>query len=224
VRSIREDEEMRSVDDPELVWQQCLFAFAEPAFDADFCGLTRTWLDEETWIDHAPRWLQGADLVFAQLVELLPWQQREVIMWERRLDEPRLTAWWNTHSDDPEALPILAQARAAFTRYYGKPFDSIGFNLYRDGHDSVAWHGDRERFAQEDPTVVIVSTGQPRSFHLRPRGGGQSLSWQLGHGDLFVMGGSCQHDWEHCVPKVAHAGPRLSIMFRHNLIDTEVRD
>jgi alkylated DNA repair dioxygenase AlkB len=88
----------------------------------------------------------------------------------------------------------------------------------------VAWHGDRERYALEDPTVVIVSTGQPRPFHLRPRGGGASRSWQLGHGDLFVMGGSCQHDWEHCVPKVAAAGPRLSIMFRHDLADVEVRD
>ena len=71
----------------------------------------------------------------------------------------------------------------------------------------------------EQPTVAIVSTGQPRPFHLRPRGGGASRSWQLGHGDLFVMGGSCQHDWEHCVPKIAAAGPRLSIMFRHNLAD-----
>ncbi|MGZ4773377.1 MAG: alpha-ketoglutarate-dependent dioxygenase AlkB, partial [Ilumatobacteraceae bacterium] len=108
---------------------------------------------------------------------------------------------------------------AAFTRHYARPFDSNGFNLYRDGHDSVAWHGDRERFELEDPTVVIISTGQPRPFHVRPRGGGASWSWPLGHGDLFVMGGSCQHDFEHCVPKVAAAGPRLSIMFRHNLAD-----
>lgn len=215
---------MRSVVDPELVWQQCLFAVDEPSIDAEFSILSRTWLDDETWIDHAPCWLRGADQVFSLLVEALPWQQREVIMYHRRLDEPRLTAWWNTLSDGPEILPVLAEARAAFTRHYGKPFDSIGFNLYRDGHDSVAWHGDRERFAQEDPTVAIVSTGEPRPFHLRPRGGGQSRSWQLGHGDLFVMGGSCQHDWEHCVPKVAQAGPRLSIMFRHNLTDDEVRD
>lgn len=215
---------MRSVVDPELIWQQCLFAFDEPSLDADFSMLTRTWLDHETWVDYAPRWLHGADEVFARLVELLLWRQREVIMYDRRLDEPRLTAWWNTQSDEPEPLPILAEARAAFTRHYDKSFDSIGFNLYRDGHDSVAWHGDRERFEQEDPTVVIVSTGEPRSFHLRPRGGGASRSWQLGHGDLFVMGGSCQHDWEHCVPKVAIAGPRLSIMFRHNLADTEMRD
>ena len=114
---------------------------------------------------------------------------------------------------------VLETARATLTRQYGRPFDSIGFNLYRDCRDSVAWHADRERYYQEDPVVAIVSTGQPRPFHVRPRGGGTSMSWHLGHGDLFVMGGSCQHDWDHCVPKVTAAGPRLSIMFRHNLAE-----
>ena len=224
MRSIREDEVMHHLADSELIWQQCLFAFEEPAVDADFAGVARTWLDDETWIDYAPRWLHGADRVFAELVAVLPWRQRDVTMYDRRLPEPRLTAWWSTASPDAESLPVLAEARCALTTHYARPFDSIGFNLYRDGHDSVAWHGDRERHDLENPTVAIVSTGQPRSFHLRPRGGGHSRSWHLGHGDLFVMGGSCQHDWEHCVPKVATAGPRLSIMFRHNLADAEMRD
>jgi alkylated DNA repair dioxygenase AlkB len=210
---------MHQLADSELIWQQCLFAFAEPSIDTDFSTVTRTWLDQHSWVDHAPRWLKGADRVFAELIALLPWKQREVTMYDRRLPEPRLTAWWNTVSPEAEVLPVLAEARTTLTQHYARPFDSIGFNLYRDGHDSVAWHGDRERFEPEDPTVVIVSTGQPRPFHIRPRGGGASWSWQLGHGDLFVMGGSCQHDFEHCVPKVAAAGPRLSIMFRHNLAE-----
>ncbi|MGZ4723480.1 MAG: alpha-ketoglutarate-dependent dioxygenase AlkB [Ilumatobacteraceae bacterium] len=210
---------MNELAEADLIWQQCLFAFEEPSIDGDFSTVTRTWLDDHSWIDHAPRWLHGADRVFAELIAVLSWRQREVTMYDRRLPEPRLTAWWSTASPDAEVLPVLAEARAAFTRHYARPFDSIGFNLYRDGHDSVAWHGDRERFELEDPTVVIISTGQPRPFHVRPRGGGASWSWPLGHGDLFVMGGSCQHDFEHCVPKVAAAGPRLSIMFRHNLAD-----
>jgi alkylated DNA repair dioxygenase AlkB len=215
---------MHELADVELIWQQCLFAFEDPAIDHTFTTVTRTWLDDDSWIDYAPRWLHGADMVFAELIAALPWQQREVTMYNRRLPEPRLTAWWSTASHEAEVLPVLGEARDALTRQYARPFDSIGFNLYRDGHDSVAWHGDRERYELENPTVVIVSTGQPRAFHLRPRGGGASRSWQLGHGDLFVMGGSCQHDWEHCVPKVAAAGPRLSIMFRHDLADVEVRD
>ena len=180
---------MHQLAESDLIWQQCLFAFEEPSIDGDFSTVTRTWLDDHSWIDYAPRWLHGADRVFAELIALLPWSQREVTMYDRRLPEPRLTAWWNTASPDAEVLPVLAEARATFTRHYSRPFDSIGFNLYRDGHDSVAWHGDRERFELEDPTVVIVSTGQPRPFHVRPRGGGASWSWQLGHGDLFVMGG-----------------------------------
>src|SRR4029453_6203514 len=92
-----------------------------------------------------------------------------VVMWERKVDEPRLTAWWGTGDGGPEPLPVLATARSVLSERYGKPFDSIGFNLYRDGRDSVAWHGDRERFHREDPTVAIVSVGARRGFHMRPR-------------------------------------------------------
>jgi alkylated DNA repair dioxygenase AlkB len=204
--------------DAELIWQQCLFAFEEPRLDPPLAGATRTWLDDTSWVDHLPRWLGGADLVFAELVAKLPWRQREVTMYDRRVAEPRLTAWWNVNAADPEPLPVLGEARVALSDHYDRPFDSIGFNLYRDGRDSVAWHADRERFHLENPVVAIVSTGAPRAFHLRPKGGGRSRSWHLGQGDLFVMGGACQHDWEHCVPKAAHVdGPRLSIMFRHHL-------
>ncbi len=216
---------MTAATDAELIWQQCLFAFEEPSVDAGFSGLTRTWLDDTSWVDHVPCWLSGADLVFAELVARMPWSQREVTMYDRRVPEPRLTAWWGPASGEPEPLPVLEEARVALTRNYSRPFDSIGFNLYRDGRDSVAWHADRERFHHEDPVVAVLSTGAPRSFQIRPRrandnGGGHSRTWHLGQGDLFVMGGSCQHDFEHCVPKAASVeGPRLSIMFRHNMAD-----
>jgi len=209
---------MTSITEADLIWQQCLFAFDEPRVDPSFDGITRTWLDAESWVDHLPRWLAGADLVFAELVAKLPWSQREVVMFDRLLPEPRLTAWWSTAGDEPEPLPVLTEARDALRVRYDRPFDSIGFNLYRDGRDSVAWHSDRERFHLENPVVVIVSTGAPRALHLRPKRGGASRTWHLGQGDLFVMGGACQHEWEHSVPKTAAApGPRLSIMFRHHL-------
>jgi alkylated DNA repair dioxygenase AlkB len=203
-------------------YQACLFANGEPSVDTTFSGAQRTWLDESTWIELVPAWMAGADTVFDQLADSLPWRQRKVVMWDRRVDEPRLTAWWGAGEERHEPLPILADARVALSERYDKPFDSIGFNLYRDGRDSVAWHGDRERFHREDPTVAIVSVGARRAFHMRPRCRDASTTTRsrqfvLGHGDLFVMGGACQHDWEHCVPKVAHAeGPRLSIMFRHH--------
>ena len=66
-----------------------------------------------------------------------------------------------------------------------------------------------------NPVVAIVSVGAARPLRVRPRGGGAALSFDLGRGDLFVMGGACQHDWEHSVPKVRHAEPRISITYRH---------
>jgi alkylated DNA repair dioxygenase AlkB len=93
---------------------------------------------------------------------------------------------------------------------------TAGMCLYRDGRDSVAWHGDTlGRGARADTMVAIVSFGSPRALMLRPRGGGSSLRFPLGHGDLIVMGGSCQRTWEHAIPKTARAvGPRVSVQFR----------
>lgn len=198
--------------------QVSLFGVLEPEIDTTFASLRRVELDGSTWIDLAPGWLTGADAVFGDLLDAMPWKQRRnVRMYDSIVDEPRLTSWWSARRGTPEPLPVLATARHVLTEHYGVAFDSIGFNLYRDGDDSVAWHGDRHRHTVVDPIVAILSVGEPRPLRLRPRGGGQSRVWDLGAGDLFVMGGACQHEWEHCVPKLRrHAGPRMSITFRHD--------
>jgi alkylated DNA repair dioxygenase AlkB len=198
------------------IGQGSLFGSLATAVDASFANLERIPLDDASWIDFAPGWLQGADHLFEELTASLPLRQRtDIKMYDRLVDEPRLSAWWHAHTELPEPLPILAEVRTLLSERYGEQFQSIGFNLYRDGNDSVAWHGDRHRHVVTDPIVAIVSVGEPRPLRLRPRGGGPSRSWSLGNGDLFVMGGACQHDWEHTVPKVRHAGPRLSITFRN---------
>ena len=199
---------------PSPEWQASLFAAGDPEADPTFAGLRRLPLDESSWIDHLPRWLSGSDHVFAEMVARLPWRQRTVPMYERLVREPRLVWWWS-EGDPPPPLPVLDELRRALTLRYDRSFDSIGCNYYRTGADSVAWHGDRLRHTQVDPVVAIVSVGAPRPFQLRPRGGGSSLSFLLGQGDLLVMGGAAQHDWEHSVPKVAVAGPRISVTFRH---------
>jgi alkylated DNA repair dioxygenase AlkB len=196
--------------------QGSLFGTAEPS-TAEFTSVQRTWLDDNSWIDHAPLWLQGADDVFEALLAMLPWTQRRGIqMYDQLLDEPRLVHWWSVAGGTPEPLPLLRTIRDLLVEHYRVSFDSIGFNLYRDGDDSVAWHGDRHRHVVTDPVVAIVSVGAARQLRLRPRGGGASRSWNLGYGDLFVMGGACQHEWEHSVPKSRSAGPRISITFRHD--------
>ena len=145
----------------------------------------------------------------------MEWHQRTVTMYDRRLPEPRLTSWWSGRPGG-EPLPVLAEARRALSEHYGVEFDTIGFNWYRDGNDSVAWHGDLRGPKLPEAHIAIVSVGSRRPFRLRPRTGGRSISYHVGHGDLLVMGGACQHHWQHAVPKVRAAGPRISITFRHS--------
>ena len=139
-------------------------------------------------------------------------------MYDRVVDVPRLLCHYDEGDELPD--PLLTQARDALNRHYlaelGEPFVTAGLCLYRDGRDSVAWHGDTTgRSRREDTMVAILSLGTPRAFLLRPRGGGKSLRHEIGHGDLLVMGGSCQRTWEHAVPKTAQAvGPRISVQFR----------
>jgi alkylated DNA repair dioxygenase AlkB len=208
----------------EVTWQTDLLgSAAEPAVDAALAGLTRIALDARTWVDHLPSWVRGADRLMDDLLADRSWHRHEVVMYARLLPEPRLTSWWSLADGAAEPAPVLATVRAALRAHYRRPFDAIGFNLYRDGHDSVAWHGDRIRHVSEDPVVAIVSLGAPRALRLRPRGGGTSRAWRLGGGDLFVMGGACQHEWEHCVPKTGRAvGARLSVTFRHDLAGLDV--
>ncbi|MFD0265608.1 alpha-ketoglutarate-dependent dioxygenase AlkB [Streptomyces sp. NPDC127106] len=181
--------------------------------------LERTPLGAGAWVDHLPGWLSGADTLFERLAAGVPWRAERRQMYEREVDVPRLLAFY----DEGEALPdpVLAEARDVLTRHYaaelGEPFTTAGLCLYRDGRDSVAWHGDRiGRSATQDTMVAIVSVGDPRDLAFRPRGGGPILlRLPLGHGDLVVMGGSCQRTMEHAVPKSTRAvGPRISIQYR----------
>ncbi|MCA1706501.1 MAG: alpha-ketoglutarate-dependent dioxygenase AlkB [Actinobacteria bacterium] len=203
---------------PDISWQPSLFgATEEPAIDQSFAALERIQLDAESWVDHSPNWVSGADALFEELVGTLDWGQRSRKMYDRTVQEPRLTSLWRATSGRPLQPPILEQMRAALGERYGLEFDSVGFNLYRDGRDSVAWHGDRITKDIEQPIVALVSVGEPRRFLLRPKGGGTSKVFSLGSGALLVTGGRTQRTWEHSVPKVATAGPRISVAFRHGL-------
>lgn len=179
----------------------------------------RTELGHGAWIDVLPGWLAGADALFEQLAAEVPWRAERRTMYDQVVDVPRLLAFYG--ADDPLPHPVLTQARTQLCAQYadelGEPFTTAGLCYYRDGRDSVAWHGDRiGRGAREDTMVAILSVGAPRDLLLRPlRGDGATVRRPLGHGDLIVMGGSCQRTWEHCVPKTARAaGPRISVQFR----------
>lgn len=178
----------------------------------------RTLLSDGAWIDVQRGWVTGADALFERLRTVVPWRAERRQMYERVVDVPRLLAFYDAGERLPD--PSIAAMRAALDAHYrnelGERFATAGLCLYRDGRDSVAWHGDRiGRGAKADTMVAIVVLGEPRPLLLRPRAGGATLRNDLGHGDLIVMGGSCQRTWEHAVPKSARAtGPRISVQFR----------
>ncbi|HEY0399340.1 MAG TPA: alpha-ketoglutarate-dependent dioxygenase AlkB [Acidimicrobiia bacterium] len=204
---------------PHLTWQPSLLdGGPEPDVDETFARATRIELDRRSWIERVPGWVSGSDSLFDLLVHTADWGQRTRKMWDHEVLEPRLTSWWGAESGRPLEPAILDRMRRALSDRYGVEFDSMGLNLYRDGRDSVAWHGDRIAREIAEPLVAIVSIGEPRRFLLRPKTKGSGLATQrlvLGRGELLVTGGTTQRAWEHSVPKVASAGPRMSLTFRH---------
>jgi alkylated DNA repair dioxygenase AlkB len=181
-------------------------------------SVQRTELGQGAWLDVRPSWIGGADELFDRLAQTVPWHAERRQMYERVVDVPRLLCFYGEGEALPD--PALGAAKSILDAHYGdelgEPFVTAGLCLYRDGRDSVAWHGDTiGRSRTEDTMVAIISVGAPRTLALRPRGGGSTLRHELGHGDLIVMGGSCQRTWEHAVPKTARpVGPRISIQFR----------
>jgi alkylated DNA repair dioxygenase AlkB len=198
----------------ELGWQPSLFAGAEATgCDESFAGARRVELAHGAWLEVVPGWLRGADGVFERVLAGTPWRGREVRMYERVLPEPRLTHRWTAGEELPD--PVLGRMAGLLSTRYGVGFTQVGVNLYRDGTDSVAWHGDRVARELPTATVALVSLGAVRPFRLRPTGGGRSVGLLPGPGDLLVLGGSCQRTWQHSVPKTRGVGPRISVQFRH---------
>jgi alkylated DNA repair dioxygenase AlkB len=132
-------------------------------------------------------------------------------MYDRIVDVPRLYA---VLPDDGPLLPILESARRTLSQQYDEDFQRTSLGYYRNGQDSVAFHGDYVAREMDRALVATVSVGAPRRFLMRPTGGGKSIALTLGWGDLLVMGGTCQRTWQHAIPKVKHALPRIAIMFR----------
>lgn len=176
-------------------------------------------LGQGAWIDLRSGWVDDAATLFDELMSSAPWRAERRQMYERVVNVPRLVSFHDLTADPPPAAGINRLRRRLNDIYageLGEPFTTAGLCLYRDGSDSVAWHGDTiGRSRTEDTMVAIVSLGATRVLALRPKGGGTALRLPQHHGDLLVMGGSCQRTWEHAIPKTAvPKGPRISIQFR----------
>jgi alkylated DNA repair dioxygenase AlkB len=245
-----------------------LLGLEEPRFDPQFRALERVHLDRTAWVDYAPGWLAGHETLFDHLSRTTTWRSGEEFMYDRLVTTPRV---FGMIPEDGPGHPILEAMRIALSNRYGEQFTRVSLALYRDGRDSVAFHGDRVARTLPHALVATVSLGAPRRFLMRPRpassaahggephgrvkpapngtqanelgpahrreaaeGRGQardgaartwapdgsvhpihrSRAWNLGWGDLIVMGGSCQRTWQHGVPKAARANPRIAVMFR----------
>ncbi len=195
-----------------VIGQTSLFAAGptKPRLEATF---ERTDLGGGAWVEVARDWLRGSDGLLEQLADQVEWRQRRRRMYDRVVDEPRLTRWYQAGVELPD--PALVEFRTTMARRYRVRFAAMGLNFYRDGRDSVAFHADRELRHLDDTLVAILTVGTPRPFLLRPYGGGRSIDLRPGAGDLLVMGGACQARWEHAVPKVTSGvGPRISASIR----------
>jgi alkylated DNA repair dioxygenase AlkB len=194
-----------------VVGQRTLLGGGDPAVD-DSVAFERLALDERSWVDVARGWLWGSDTLLDALIDDVDWHQGRRWMYDRMVDDPRLSCWFD--SDDTLPHPALPEIGRALESRYRVLMRGPALNYYRDGRDSVAPHRDRELRKLDDTLIAIVTLGARRPFLIRPRGGGRSRDIAPAGGDLLVMGGACQRQWEHAVPKVTRAGPRISVTWR----------
>ena len=179
-----------------------------PDFDRRFGTLAREELGLGAWLDRQPAWVANHQALFDELARDLPWRAESRPMYTRVVQVPRLLARIDGH-------PLIEEMRVALSEHYGEDFVRTTAALYRDGNDSVAFHGDTTARDMLQATVATVSLGFPRKFLLKPTEGGKSQAYALGGGDLVVMGGTCQRTWRHAIPKVtSDVGPRIAVMFR----------
>jgi alkylated DNA repair dioxygenase AlkB len=193
--------------------QASLFTSAgDIAADATFATARRTPLDGGSWVEVVPAWLSGADALFERLAEAVPFQEHYRRLFDRTFLEPRLTAEYGELRDAPDPLPALA---GVLSEHYGVRYDGVWLNLYRDGRDGTGWHRDRFSCRRPECMVPVLTVGATRRFLLKPREGGASVSLSPRSGDLVVMGGRCQQDWVHGVPKTPGVQEaRISVNFQ----------
>lgn len=199
-----------------------LDAVDPPAIDRDFATASVRHLGDGAWVEVVPGWVRGDGALFELVLAASDWSSYEMVMYDEVVTQPRLQTSWHL-GDLPTSLDLLRAMSAALSARYRTALPRVSANLYRDGSDSVAWHGDRVARDLPEAVVACVSLGHRRPFRLRPRAGGPSLVLEPGRGDLVVMGGCCQRTWQHCVPKVRDAGPRICVMFREAYRDDDLR-
>lgn len=171
-----------------------------------------------------------ADQLFQSLFAGLAWQEEEIVIVGKRIKVPRLMCWHGSEDAIYQysgvvhvPLPwtdVLLGIKQRIERQSGQAFNSVLANLYRDGTDSMGWHADKEKELGKNPEIASLSLGDERLFKLRHNKTGELLDINLQHGDLLMMGGSLQHHWRHCIPKIRRQkSERINLTFRKILVN-----
>lgn len=181
-----------------------------PSLDAAaFATATSHRLDDHSWITHVHGLVDGDASLMRELSALQGWEQRSRWMYDRSVLEPRMTNEIHHLTLAPSFLVTLTDA---LSEYCDVPYDNLWMNWYRDHHDSTSWHADRPANEPETAIVPVVSLGAARRFLIRPNAGGPSVAFTPAGGDVIIMRGRCQRDWQHCVPKQrGPTGARISL-------------
>ena len=181
-----------------------------------------TALDEHSWVHLVRGFVPDAAAALDRVRSTTPWQQQEVLRYEAYVPERRLSSGLRADSD-----PLLRQIDLHLTATHRQRFTGVAAILYRDGEDFQGLHSDREMRWLDDTLIAIVVLGQRRPFVIRRRApmrevvervpagtAPDDLVFTPGEGDLLVMGGACQRDWLHGIPRADTANPRISLTWR----------
>ncbi len=185
-------------------------------------------LGDGAFLEEVRGFIREDAAVMAALCAELHLAAETIVLFGRPVPVPRLVAYHGDpgrfyrysgrdHAPVPWP-PVLGAIRAQLCAATGTPYDSVLCNYYRDGADSMGRHADDEPELgplPDDVRIASISLGARRTFRMRPKGGGPRLDFELGEGDLFVMGGTTQQRFVHEIPRTRRAvGPRLNLTFR----------
>ncbi|KAL0479681.1 alpha-ketoglutarate-dependent dioxygenase [Acrasis kona] len=185
----------------------------------------------EPEVQYKPKWMQSVKVVndsIPLIFDKIHWHRVSYYKpsFEKSLSNPRFTTVYGCDEDlksetkrkypiEPIPdflLPVLKEVEKVTNQHY----NMIMCNLYLEPGHSITWHSDDENFLGPNPCIASLTLGGTRDFFLREKADHQNkIKWELAHGDLIVMKGATQHDWEHAVPKRTQANePRINLTFR----------
>jgi len=172
----------------------------------------RIQLDETSWVDLVRGFAHDTEETFERLVREVDWRQNREIRGGRKVDDPRL--YGALPREQADADPMFRFAKLILEARYRVRLMGPALVYYRDGRDSMGFHRDDEMRWLDQTIITGLAFGATRPFQLVSRAGGPVTELVMAAGDLYVMGGRCQADWYHGVPKLPECAPKISAVWR----------